>query len=457
MPGLKLTSSLAAIAAALLAIAAACGGGGGESSPTGSASATVGATTPTPITTVTPEAIDGVEVVPLQVGEEAEIPENVALIIETGCWQCDGPTTGLYRLYRDSSGQLRTDALFTIEALGIPLHRGNHEEAWANESYITGLALNGDASEIIAGVCTRGYCGGLGWATPDAQTTLFRSLDGGVTWEQYGIVDGGYYVVAITNDGVLWSRQQSEIDQPAPPGFEFFPSGDPLEPPSAAIEAWPTSLPDGELVWPTSDGRLLRSDGSEILALDKGGHVGSVVAQAGGERFAIASWTERTSSQYRLDIFARNGRPMNAFSLSDFAFLGGWLDGTHLVGNVVVPQRLLPTPEPGRYVMDFLPAIFDLEAGVAHPLDGPFQQPPLFGRNYVRAVLRGPFARVVDTGSCLNVRAEPSMAADVLACAADSVLLRDTAQTREVDGATWARVVTPAGVEGWASTQYLER
>jgi hypothetical protein len=88
---------------------------------------------------------------------------------------------------------------------------------------------------------------------------------------------------------------------------------------------------------------------------------------------------------------------------------------------------------------------------------GPFHELPFSGRNYVRAVLQGPFARVVDTGSCLNVRAEPGMTADVLACAADGVLLRDTGESREVDGATWRRVATPAGIEGWASEEFLER
>ena len=107
--------------------------------------------------------------------------------------------------------------------------------------------------------------------------------------------------------------------------------------------------------------------------------------------------------------------------------------------------------------MNFVPAVFDLETGEARPLAGPFHDLPLSGRNYVRAVLHGPFARVVDTGSCLNVRSEPSEAADALTCAADGVLLHDTGDTREVDGVTWRRVVTPAGVEGWANSQYLER
>jgi hypothetical protein len=136
--------------------------------------------------------------------------------------------------------------------------------------------------------------------------------------------------------------------------------------------------------------------------------------------------------------------------------VGGWLSDTLVAGNATVPQGLLPTPEPGRYVMNFVPVIIDLETGQTHPLAGPFHELPLSGRNYVRAVLHGPFARVVNTGSCLNVRAEPAMAAPVLACAADGALLQDTGETREADGATWRRVVMPAGVEGWASSQYLE-
>ncbi|MDP2949338.1 MAG: hypothetical protein Q8P22_07355 [Chloroflexota bacterium] len=97
------------------------------------------------------------------------------------------------------------------------------------------------------------------------------------------------------------------------------------------------------------------------------------------------------------------------------------------------------------------------EAGQAYPLAQPFRERPFGGGcNYVQAVLRGPFARVVNTGACLNVGAAPGMATPVLACAADGVLLQDTGETREVDGVAWHRVVTPGGVEGWASTQYLE-
>ena len=44
----------------------------------------------------------------------------------------------------------------------------------------------------------------------------------------------------------------------------------------------------------------------------------------------------------------------------------------------------------------------------------------------------------------------------MLDCAGEGVLLSDLDQIAETD-ATFLRVRTPAGIEGWASTQYLER
>lgn len=116
----------------------------------------------------------------------------------------------------------------------------------------------------------------------------------------------------------------------------------------------------------------------------------------------------------------------------------------------------LPTPIPQSF-LGILPTLIDLDAGLIHPITDPFLGPDWKGgRSLVRAVLPGPFARVVGTGDCLNVRAAAGMATQVLACAAAGVLLRDMGETQEVDGMTWLRVVTPAGVEGWASTQYLQ-
>jgi len=59
--------------------------------------------------------------------------------------------------------------------------------------------------------------------------------------------------------------------------------------------------------------------------------------------------------------------------------------------------------------------------------------------------------------TCLNVRAEPLPSAGILDCAAEGVLLRDLGQATDFAGSNWLQVATPAGAEGWASAQYLER
>ena len=73
-------------------------------------------------------------------------------------------------------------------------------------------------------------------------------------------------------------------------------------------------------------------------------------------------------------------------------------------------------------------------------------------RNTVVAAQTGPFARVVNTDSCLNIRASPEADALVNACAADGVLL--TINGNISDG--WIPVSTPSRVSGWASAEFLE-
>jgi hypothetical protein len=442
-----------AIAVLILLITVACDGDGAQPTPTATAGPATPTplATPTPVATATPEVVGGVEVVPLQFGEEAELPEDVAIIIEAGCWQCEAPPTGLYRVYRDEAGELRTDELFTVEAMGLsPRLITTAQGTKAEGPHIYSYAFNSDASEIVVSVCTRGNCTWQVWASPDAQTTLYRSLDGGVTWEQFGVLDGSTHVAAITQDGVLLLSQSQGEPQLK---HRLFPSGEPVQPPPGA-SSWPHSLPGGELAWSTEDGRLLRSDGSQILAVDQDAWVIDIAPDATGDRLA-AGWRE-PGNQYRFGIFSRDGTSISAYSLSDFIRVGGWLTDTLVVGNSI-PPGILPTPLPGGYETSIPPTIFDLESGEAHALAGPFREAPLGGRNQVQAVLHGPFARVANTGGCLDVRAEPGAAAAVLTCAADGVLLRDTGDTREAEGASWRRVVTPAGVEGWANEEYLER
>ena len=64
---------------------------------------------------------------------------------------------------------------------------------------------------------------------------------------------------------------------------------------------------------------------------------------------------------------------------------------------------------------------------------------------------------MVNTGGCLNLRAEPTLDAEIVGCLADNVLLLDTGEAARGADVTWLRVVAPLGLEGWASTGFLER
>jgi hypothetical protein len=118
--------------------------------------------------------------------------------------------------------------------------------------------------------------------------------------------------------------------------------------------------------------------------------------------------------------------------------------GPSLLGNVTAPAG-------------YLPSVVDTSVATIHPLTDAFASPDFpGGRNEIVAVQIGPFARVVNTGSCLNVRYQPSPDALVIGCFSDGVLLRDISHGL-IHAGEWVQVVAPGGNIGWASTQYLER
>lgn len=458
---------LIALSLLLVAAFAACRGGG-DSSDSGTATPT-STESPTTSPTATPDGGDGeIDATPLQIGEEAGIPEDVTLIIETGCFQCDGPTEGLARVYSDASGQIRTDMLFDLDEMGLPprvitdpkAETGTREE----EPFINGFAVSSDASEIIVSVCTRGGCvEPLSSPTPDSETTLFRSSDGGVTWEQFTTLDGVHLVAALVQgDVVLLKLIQDESSQEYQREYILLSSGDSIAPPQAASGS-PVALPDGTLIWPTDSGRVVRSDGSVLATLPEGAQIAGITPNSTGDRIAIVWYREQTGQQvtYRLTITSLDGGTIDTFPLEGFARVGGWLDDNRLIGNTTVTTEQLTTQPPvsgGAFFVGYLPAILDLAAARIHPITQPFfEQRFLNGRNHVLAAVQGPFARVVNTDSCLNIRAQPGTSAEVLTCLADGVLLRDGSETQQADGMTWLRVTAPGGVEGWSSTEYLER
>ncbi len=108
----------------------------------------------------------------------------------------------------------------------------------------------------------------------------------------------------------------------------------------------PLYLQDGDLAWLTEDGRLLRSDGSELLALGEGAFVVAyrwrkIDLDPSARRLAL---TYRASAQDYLGVFSIDRRFNTLFSVPAFAMVGGWVSSNLLIGNAAISAEDLSTP-----------------------------------------------------------------------------------------------------------------
>ncbi len=352
---------------------------------------------PPPIETPSPtplQSIGGVPVEPLEIGEQVEFPDDVALLIETGCYNCDGPAESLLRVSRNADGEFSRDTLLVVEQFGVgPREVQSNGSVREEQPYFTGYVLSPDALQAVVGVCSAGNCIDVG-APPsaDARTTLFRSQDGGETWERWGALDGSVSPVAIRGDGVLLARYGAAALR-----FEMFPGGEAVEPAEgAAAFAWPVAVPDGELLWPTADGRVLPSDGN--LFLDIGGdpsreyQVISLTTDPAGENLLFALVERSTTPEFleRFFLFTtdKGGNVQHALSVDFLPWLGAWLGPDLFLGNAdIAADRLSAAGVPA--LNGPMPVLLDIGAGVAHPIVEPFSDPDFpQGRNFLVGVQR---------------------------------------------------------------------
>jgi len=337
----------------------------------------------------------------LRVAGRIPLPADLALVLEGGCFGCDGPPTGLNRVYRQPSGSLRYEFLTTAERLPSSIQDQRYQ------SFTRFLVTE---SIVQAGTCAYGDCS---WRPEDAREWVFESSDGGVTWTPRG------------------QRDLMTVAVQAPLG--------------AFSQRRPLRLPDAQLLWPSEDGAsILRADGSRFLTLNLGVDAAllQVIEDPNADVVAVL-WSRPKEGRLYLGAVQASTGQTYVYRAGNLYSLAGWLDGRRLIGTLTL-SGLDPGP-PNR------PVLIDIGTGEMQAINE--VDAPQLGRGLVRLFFKGPFARVIDTGSCLNLRQAPDANAPVPDCMADGVLVTDLGQTN----GGWVRVRTPAGLEGWASERFLER
>jgi hypothetical protein len=411
-----------------------------------------------------PPLLRGRPIYELEFGSEMNVPPGVALIVETGCTQCDGPTTGLSRVYLNTQGEAVVEQLFTPDKVGmLPQVVQTEKGPQQVEPSVTGFATAGDGSDMAVSVCSVGYYCHPGSTEASAEHRIFRSVDGGVTWADFGTLAFGTTLLGFVDSGRFLvvsypPPATSSVSPTAPePAYFLYPSLTPIEPPPTAHgPVWPFISPDGGIVWETAGGLLVRQDGTPFLTNEpRGAHFQREIFRD-PDYYLVAFATDQSTTY--ISLMTPRGEPEVNFSIDGYLRLGGMLSRSQVFANATVTDlihRELPSPFVG-----WLPAVIDLEAGTVHPIAGPFLDPPLMnGRNQIIAVQQGPFARVVNTeDTCLNIRAEPS-GGQIIECVSEGVLLRHSGELEFLDSGTpptWLKVTTPAGVQGWAALAYLD-
>lgn len=400
------------------------------------------------------------------VGEPIEFPDDLAMIVETGCWGCDGGAGGFVRVYKRPDGSFGQDVLFRTEQLGLPEDGDN----W--QPYILGFAMRQDASEMAMVVCETAYCGGLGSGETNSVARVYRSLDGGVTWVEWMEWPLNHYAVGLVDGGILAAHQVNvQPEQPDPPAtprpyvdpvYEYvrLPGGETVTAPTPG--GVPLVSDTGRIWWAGLQGKLSDEEGVRVLAIEEPGARISAVYGDAKPGLDVVWRTDDQSGDYYISHY--EGSTLISTGKTSYSLLAhvGPLDGksSTLYGNVDAFSTNVPLPSDGWYGL--IPVQIDTVTGIARPIPWPFVLPDFVlpnARNRVAAVQQGPFARVVGTGSCLNVREEPSAGARVVECVADGVLLLNVDATSNLLGVPtpgWLQVMTPGKAFGFVSTDYIE-
>jgi hypothetical protein len=407
--------------------------------------------TATPIPDSLLELLEGTGVEPMTQGAPIGFPNDVAFLIATGCWFCEGWPTGISRVSKGADGDVITEVLFSPDLMNLPQRLVSwNGETQEMPAHVMTLDASDDGSFIAVAVCTVGFCGALGESGPDGETTIFTSRDGGITWAETSPLAGVHHVVGLSGgDVVIAGPAPLSVEEPPAP-YYYLSTGIEITPPEVADvpERWPISTPDGDLLWSNGHGTLVTSSGEHFFSHWSYSDLISVSDGVWG-----ISWN--WPNYHFLTYVDRDGNFIRSFDSRQSVRYGPAAGGYHY-GNADIDPDLLNADSTGAGMV-YLPVRIDFERGTYHPILDPFIGDGAgTGRNHVVAVQTGPFARIDGTGSCLNLRTSPGIDATKVDCLADGVLLRHATVVVTNQDVEWLQVTAPDGTEGWAATEFLE-
>lgn len=363
--GMKVVYALlAALAVVLLAACTSEGDTTQTTTPTPTATATA-TTTPVATETPTPTATASPTSSPTDapdrawtLGEPMPLPEDVTLVLGTGCWQCGGQ----YSTYE------------TFDASGRRvLYEGDEEEVH--------VAAYLDAPEHLYLATCRPNCNGYEGQHAGTTTVLYESFDRGGSWQSLGEPGPVRAILGPTGDGEVFIVDSSDE-------VVRYPSGEVLPRPEGALEDSFPLFVDGQVAWNTADGTLIDATGDEVLdysGIGNDAQVANVEPSRGGR--VLVRWYNRQESGWA--GIGENG----SVSVED-APAGGyadglWLDAEHILMGVQYQRgELARVGAPLDFEHSRLPTIFDLSTRTMHPVEDFFVEEAPRGRNYLETIWR---------------------------------------------------------------------
>lgn len=337
------------------------------------------------------------------------------------------------------------------DSTGI-FHERNVAESFGERGRIQ-MASNVSMSVLVAAVCTVGDCGvGVGLpVSPSNDQLLYRTLDGGITWEEFGTLPPSTFIYDVAGDQVLVGDFTNATPGPSYRGaYRWYPSGVTVMPPASLSNPYPVDATSDGIIWADgSTGATVNESGKPIAAPDIEDFPGARFLgtdESGGSFFG---WTDtgEQPTDYLLRM-AADGQIKGVFAAPTT-----W--AVPVSQSLLISDVLYPDPKDQLDSGIFGLVLLDLETGTMRPIENLIETSGLAVTAFLTEVQTGSFAMVETGGDCLNVRESPLTTAKSLGCFADGVLLRMDDATSVVEGQTWQAVTTPAGEKGWASAEFL--